>query len=268
MFGGSLRVGTVCGVPVRLHLTLPIVFVLLVARFGIQGIPVGLLLYGSVLLHELGHAMMARSFGIPTAAIDLHLLGGMALMTQPAQSPSQEARVAVAGPAVSGLLGTLLAVLAWVSGARLEFGAPRWVDLWAFGAAINLGMAIFNLVPALPMDGGRIFRAFLSERRGHLAATRIAAAVSRAFAIAFVAIGLVLGVWSLALVGFMLFFLVGYEQMAAQAAARRSTDWMRLDPRFSAHGLPMEVQSGGLESREEYVDRLGRRYVVVTRIEP
>lgn len=282
-----MKIATVWGVPVRLHVTVPLVCVGLVIRLGYLGVPAVILLYGSVLLHELGHALVARRFGIPTAAIDLHLLGGMALMTAPARNPSQEALVAAAGPVVSAGLGAAFGVLAVLTGAELQTSALSAVDLLAYGAAINLGMAVFNLVPALPMDGGRIFRALLSRWVGHVEATRIAAWVSRAFATLFVVVGLLLGAWSLLLIGVLLFFLVGHEQLGARARrtprpyppsglpdvsvpspASRFTAWSdRSRGPQPGTGPVIDVAPiRGLESREEYVDGVGRRYVVVTRV--
>lgn len=267
MLPGSVKLVSAWGIPVRLHITVPLVFVLLMVRFGYMGIPLGILLYGSVLMHELGHAMVARRYGIPTAAIDLHLLGGMALMTAPARSPGQEAHVAAAGPAVSVLLGVAFFALAAVTGGGLPWSAPRFADLFAYGAAINLGMAAFNMVPALPMDGGRIFRAVLSVRMGHAKATRVAAWVSRGFAALFVVLGLSFAVWSLVLVGVMLFFLIGYEQLTARAngASERAGSGPWAEGPGSYRPVVEIVPVAGLESREEFVDRAGRRYVVVTR---
>jgi len=118
-------------------------------------------------------------------------------------------------------------------------------------------MGIFNLVPALPMDGGRIFRAALQQRMGRLKATRIAATVSRVFGVLFIAVGVFQQAYSLALIGALLFLMVrNEERFAEQEAIRRQY----LNP----YDVP--PPGGGPETREEFVDPWGRRWVVVTRL--
>jgi Zn-dependent protease len=240
----SIRLATIRGIPIRLHVTLLAVFALLLFRFGWMGIPAGILLFGSVLLHELGHSVVAQRYGIRIASIELHLLGGMAMMTEMPRTPKQEIRIAAAGPAVSFALGFMFFVLATIAGATLDFTAPSAVDLLAYGAVVNLGMGLFNLVPALPMDGGRIFRAALQERMGRLRATRVAATVSRVFGALFIAVGLWYGQLSLALIGGLLFLMVRGEE------------------RFAEHQEALRKR----QTYEEYVDPWGRRWVVVTRL--
>ena len=253
----SIKLATVRGIPIRLHITLLAVFALLLFRFGWMGIPAGLVLFGSVFLHELGHSIVAQRYGIRIASIELHLLGGMALMTEMPKTPKQEIHIAAAGPAVSFLLGFLFFGLAMLSGATLDFTAPRAIDLLAIGASVNIAMGLFNLVPALPMDGGRIFRAALQQRMGRLKATRVAAGVSRVFGVLFIAVGLFYGQLSLALIGGLLFLMVrGEERFAEQQEAVRRQY-------FDPYDIPMPQ---GRTTREEYVDPWGRRWVLVTRL--
>ncbi len=263
---GSLKVASVKGIPIRLHITLLALVPLLLVQFGWLGIPAGLLLFGSVLLHELGHAITAQRYGIRIVGINLHLLGGMALMAHPPKTPKQEMVIAAAGPAVSFLLGFLFLGLTLVTGASLSMAAPLPVDLLAYGAAINLMMGLFNLLPALPMDGGRIFRAGLSLKFGALDATNIAAWVSRAFAVVFIGVGLFMQAWSLVLIGAFLFVLVANEQRIA-----RVQDNLRRRGAFqpSPYGPVIDVGDkppAGAVTREEFVDAHGRRFVVVTRL--
>jgi Zn-dependent protease len=254
----SLKLATIRGIPVRLHITLLAVFALMLFRFGWMGIPAGVLLFGSVLLHELGHSVVAQRYGIRIAGIELHLLGGMAMMTEMPRTPKQEILIAAAGPAVSFMLGLSFLALSLLTGASFDFVAPTLIDLFAYGAIINLGMGIFNLVPALPMDGGRIFRAALQQRMGRLRATRIAASVSRVFGVLFIAVGLMFGQLSLALIGGLLFLMVRGEERFAEREAERKQY-------FDPYDIP---PAGGplRETREEYVDPWGRRWVVVTRL--
>lgn len=263
---GSLKVASIRGIPIRLHFTLLAMVVLLVVQFGWLGIPAGILLFGSVLLHELGHALLAQRYGIGIQGIDLHLLGGMALMTEPPRNPRQEMVIAAAGPAVSFLLGFLFLGLTLATGASLSLAAPAPVDLFAYGAALNLMMGVFNLLPALPMDGGRIFRAALSMKFGSLEATNIAAWVSRAFAVVFVALGLFLQAWSLALIGVVLFVLVANEQRVARLQERLRAERAVFEPSPFGPVIDVGEAPSGSVTREEFLDPYGRRYVVVTRL--
>ena len=273
----SLHIATVRGIPIRLHVTLLLVFLLLVLQFGALGVPAGVLLFGSVLLHELGHSVVAQHFGIPIARIDLHLLGGMAMMTGAPRTPKQEMLIAAAGPLVSlGLavgFGGLAGLLGGTPG--LELRGPA--DLVAYTAVVNLGLALFNLIPALPMDGGRIFRAALASRFGDLRGTRIAATVSRIFGGLFVAAALYTGSLSLGLIGLFLFVLVGHEERLAAARASRWPEpqpapryvpfgpWSYrygagLRPTRPAQDVVVDVRSVP-NDQDSFVDPWGRRWV-------
>jgi Zn-dependent protease len=273
----SLHVATVRGIPIRLHVTMLVVVLLLVLQLGAVGVPAGVLLFGSVLLHELGHAVVAQRFGIPIASIDLHLLGGMALMRGQPRTPRQEILIAAAGPAVSLALAAGLSALAALAG-----GTPRLVpqgpaDLLAYAGILNLGLGLFNLLPALPMDGGRIFRAALGAKLGDLRATTVAATVSRVFGGLFIAGALFTGSFSLGLIGLFLFFLVSREEqmarMRAQVEGERappaSAPYVPFGPwshRYGAGADPgrapeVIVDADPREEPEVIVDPWGRRWV-------
>jgi Zn-dependent protease len=204
-----MRVATVSGIPVRLHWSfLALVgFYALSALLGtglvglIDAVVVMAVLFGSVVLHELGHALAARSFGIRTAHITLFPFGGIAAIENMPRNPWQEAVIAIAGPAVNAVLAVGFG-LAWAS-----FGGG-WLATFA---VINLIMGVFNLVPAFPMDGGRVFRAILTPGLGWVRASRVAIAVGRGFAVLFVVGALALGQPSLALVGAFLLFATWIE---------------------------------------------------------
>jgi Zn-dependent protease len=280
----SIRVATVRGIPIRLHITLLATFALLIATLGpVFGIVAGVLLFGSVLLHELGHSVVAQRFGIRIASIDLHLLGGMALMTRPPRSATEEVKIAVAGPVVSLLLSAFFFSMTPVLHAplRAAFAGPITgaALLSTLPGYLNLMMCFFNMIPALPMDGGRIFRAVLSARVGPLRATRIAARVSRIFAIAFVVVGVIKQAWSLCILAPLLFLMVGNEERIAEAqeALRERAEsphpyaFEPYAPLARARGDgPVIDQNGKIvgETREEFIDRYGRRYVVITRLSP
>ena len=192
-----MRIATLRGIPIRLHSS----FLLLAGGWiawrafssglGAAGDAalLGVLVFGSVLLHELGHALEGRRHGVRTRDITLFPFGGVAAMEATALRPSAELRIALAGPAVN------LALAAGAVG-MLLLDLPLAPEL----LVINLGMGVFNLLPAYPMDGGRMLRAWWTTRKGPALATLDAVRVGRWFAWAFVAVG-VLAAPSLALVG-------------------------------------------------------------------
>jgi len=202
----SFKIATLFGIPIRLHWSL-LAFLGLVALWG--GGLAGLLLTGavffSVVLHELGHALVARRKGMPIADISLYPFGGMARLLGVPRTTGDEILVAAAGPAVSLLLALAFAGLAALS----------QVEVLRRLAEVNGMLAVFNLLPALPMDGGRILRAWLARRRGFYRATRLAARVARVLAIGLGVAGLFLSPWLVAL-AFLIFLMTGAEEHAAE----------------------------------------------------
>lgn len=149
--------------------------------------------FGCVALHELGHALAARGFGIRTRDIELYPIGGVARLDRIPEKPLQELAIALAGPAVNVALALLIAPLMWLDG--YGFGASQtgtWLEaFWQRMLWANVGLAAFNLLPAFPMDGGRILRAFLALFIPRVTATAAAANVGTVFAALFFVIGLV-----------------------------------------------------------------------------
>jgi Zn-dependent protease len=210
-----VQLTTLFGIPVHLHWS----FLALLFGFAVWSGPSGALftlvmavgLFGSVLLHELGHALAARRFGIRTAHITLFPFGGVAAIQGMTRNPRQELVIAIAGPAVNG-------VLFFVSGVLWATTGWTWL---AWLALMNLTMGLFNLLPAFPMDGGRVFRALLATRLGWVRASTVAIRVGRLFAWAFIGIGLVSWSWNLALIGgFLLVGLSAEERRLVGAALR------------------------------------------------
>ena len=198
-----MRLGRLFDIPVSLHpLFVAGGAILLTWELLTQGPLVaattgllGLAVFGSVLLHELGHALAAKGFGIRTRSIVLHPLGGLASLDRGPETPTEELVVALAGPAVNAVVA---------GGAAALWGAGVEPAAWLL--AINVGMGLFNLLPAFPMDGGRVLRAALATRMSRTDATAAAVRVARGFGWLFVATALV-GQWNLALVGgFLLLF--------------------------------------------------------------
>ncbi len=176
---GSIKLGNVFGIPLRLHWTFLVPFYLLV--FAWQGPLLELFLwfgalFGSVLLHELGHSLVARSFGIHVIDITFWPLGGMARMKEIPENPRIEGLVALAGPAVNFVIAWIgMGVFALVE----HFDFTRLAGALSTLVAINLVMGVFNLAPAFPMDGGRILRAWFARRDDWVSATERAVAIGR-----------------------------------------------------------------------------------------
>jgi Zn-dependent protease len=173
----SWRIGKLLGFPIEINLSFLILLGLVfVAYGGLAGVMVVSLAFTFVLLHELGHAVVARALRVDVAGIELGFLGGAAKMTSLPRTANAELLIAAAGPAVSLVLG----------GIGMGLDAALHSPLFALVGWINLVIAGFNLIPALPMDGGRILRAALSKRMDFVRATDIAVTVSRVAAVGFV----------------------------------------------------------------------------------
>jgi Zn-dependent protease len=206
----AISIGRIAGFPIRLRLSflflLGLVFFTMGGLGGVFGV---LLTFGSVLLHELGHALVARRLGVRIAAIDLHFLGGAAQMIDPPRTARDEITIAAAGPLVS----LSLAGLGFGLGTVMHGGVLLTLG-W-----INLVLGLFNLIPALPMDGGRILRAALAGRLGYRKATEVAVKISRGFAIAFAVAGLALAELQLVLLAVLLWSMGTAERSRAWATA-------------------------------------------------
>nr|MDQ3368984.1 site-2 protease family protein [Myxococcota bacterium] len=205
----SWRLGKLLGFPIELKLSfLLLLAIVFVAFGGLAGVFVICLAFSSVLLHELGHAVVARRLGVEVAGIELGFLGGAAKMVNLPRTANSELLIAAAGPAVSLMLG----------GASLGIGALVGSELISLVGWINLVIAGFNLIPALPMDGGRILRALLSKRMDFVKATDLSVTVARAVAVGFAIIGL-FGVYQLLILAPFLWFLGTREKVLARMIA-------------------------------------------------
>lgn len=204
----SWTIGHVAGIKLRVHATFLILLAWLAlvdyrdtgtAIGALRGTLFTLTLFASVLLHELGHAVTARRFGVPTRDITLLPIGGVARLEHIPEKPKQELAIALAGPAVTTLIALILAFGLNVAGLPLILTADAIAhgnahgDVGVFLAQlmwVNVTLLLFNLLPAFPMDGGRVLRAFLALRADYLRATDIAARVGRVFALLFGIVGL------------------------------------------------------------------------------
>jgi Zn-dependent protease len=231
----SLKIATVAGIEVRIHLT----FLLFLAWIwfrsyhiagmegAIQGVLFVLALFACVLLHEFGHAFAARAFGIRTPDITLLPIGGVARLNRMPDKPWQELVVAIAGPMVNVVIAIVL--IAFIGG---DAGLGDLDDLESpragfFGQLLDVNkmLVLFNLIPAFPMDGGRVLRALLAMVMPYAKATQIAAWIGQALAVVFGIVGLFgipfLGIAANPFLMFIaVFIFIGAQQEAAMVRAR------------------------------------------------
>ena len=189
-----------------------------------------ILLFTCVVLHELGHSLVAQKFGLTVREIVLLPIGGVARLEKNPEKPLHELLIAAAGPLVNVAIAVLLF---FAGGLAVNFGAlegrslfqttdgpPSLVTLWGWLFTANVALALFNLIPAFPMDGGRILRAALALKMGFSRATRIATGVGQAIAFAFGLFGVLSGNLLLVVVAFFVFMGAGQERAEEQARDR------------------------------------------------
>lgn len=222
----SWSLGRLFGIETRVHASFALVLLwAFLTSYGggpaaiAYGLAFLLAVFASVVAHEFGHALTARSFGIATRQILLLPIGGVAQIEGAHMPPREELMVALAGPAVSFLLSGVFFALAALLGDLTPHGFVGALA-WA-----NLGLGVFNLLPAFPMDGGRVFRALLSARMGPLRATEIAAAVGKVAAFGLGAYAIASGRTMMTVVAIFLYFAAnGEAAMAARRYARGPGD--------------------------------------------
>jgi Zn-dependent protease len=232
----SWRLGSLFGFPIEINLTFLILLGFVLVGFGgVAGVLYVCVAFASVVLHELGHALVARQVGVHVAGIELGFLGGAAKMTNLPRTPRHELLIAAAGPAVSLMLGGAFIGLA------IALGSP----LLATVGYINLVIAGFNLIPALPMDGGRILRALLVPRFGFVRATDIAVAVARVAAIGFVVLGLWAHMYQLLILAPFLWLMGTRERLIARMAPQADDGWHHGDVEVLGRDAWREHRSSG-----------------------
>jgi Zn-dependent protease len=264
----SYSIGRYSGIDVRLHVT----FLLLIALLGWQGYERGgtnaaivsvvfvLLLFLCVLLHEFGHALAARRYGIRTPDITLLPIGGVARLERMPDTPVQELVIAIAGP----LVNVVIAAVLWlaldmpplldnpmVAGGR---GGELLHDL----LGVNVMLILFNLIPAFPMDGGRVLRSLLAMWLSHATATRIAARIGMAIAVVLAFIGWfgIPGVTgtNFFLVFIALFVFMGAQQEAAFTDMRAAIEDMRIADAMITRFRTLPADMPALQAAREFFD--------------
>ncbi|MFW5922728.1 MAG: site-2 protease family protein, partial [Halodesulfurarchaeum sp.] len=212
----SFRIGSAFGVPVKLDITFLLVLPLFAWLIGSQvtelvdllntlwalnldtaalttgsmpmllGLAAAIGLFAGVLLHEFGHALVAIHYGFPIESITLWFLGGIAQLSEQPEDWKTELQIAIAGPIVSVALGAML----WVALTLFPTSPDVLLFLLAYLALINVALAVFNMLPGFPMDGGRVLRALLARKRTFARATHLAAEVGKGVAIILGIVGL------------------------------------------------------------------------------
>ena len=221
----SFKIAKILGIDVRIHIT----FLLLLAFVGfgsyqtggasaaLQGVLFICLVFLCVLLHEFGHALAARRYGIRTPDITMLPIGGVARLERMPENPVQELVVAIAGPLVNVVIAAALLLAFGITGHSLDFRviAQESASLPAKLLVVNVWLVLFNLLPAFPMDGGRVLRAFLAMRLPYARATQIAANVGQMMAFGFGFWGITHGPLMLVLIAVFVYF--GAQSEAAHA---------------------------------------------------
>jgi Zn-dependent protease len=226
----SIQIAKIMGIPVRIHWTIIFIILFIAWNFasvhqesggmiyGLGGIePVelrwlyslflALVLFACVALHELGHSYMAKKNGIGIKSITLYFFGGVASMEEIPRNPGLELKMAFAGPGISGILGLAFFLAGEQAGAVLGAGHPMTIVLANLGL-MNIILMAFNLLPAFPMDGGRLLRAYFAFKMPYITATRRASIIGKIFA----TIMFLLGLSSL---NFMLLFVAFFVYVGA-----------------------------------------------------
>lgn len=237
----SWRLGNAFGIGLFVHwsfLLIPALVLFAKLNEGmaaaIAGVGLVLALFGCVLLHELGHALMARSYGIGTRDITLYPIGGVARLERMPDQPMAEILIAIAGP----LVNVVIAGGLWL-GFQLS-GRPLSLDVLSHNFLIqllvaNVGLVVFNMIPAFPMDGGRVLRAFLALFMNRVSATEIAVGVSRVLAVGFV-------IWALSPYGSAMLVVIAAFLFLAGAQELKMVRW-QAGQRFDRHpGMPRPAE--------------------------
>lgn len=192
----TLRLTTCFGIPVRVHFTFPLILII----FGLEGwvrgawretlwgILLVFVVFVCVVLHELGHSLQARRYGVRVLDIVLLPIGGMARADRIPENPREEIIIAISGPAVNFALACIVLVVMWLTKTPVDVLEDGFLSNLLI---VNLALGTFNLIPAFPMDGGRILRGILAVKLPYLRATRYATSVGQLIALFFALLGFV-----------------------------------------------------------------------------
>lgn len=222
-----LKLGRVLGIDIYLHWTFFLAPAYLIYAWRNQGLPWGMVaillgllvaVFTCVLMHEYGHALMARRFGVETQDIIITPIGGLARLQGMPKRPIEELLITIAGPLVNLVIaiGFLIFLLATGGSLLPSSGFDGLKEIAPMMLWMNFILFFFNLIPAFPMDGGRILRSSLAFVIPHREATMVAGILGQVCAIFFAAIGLYSGQYSLVLIGVFIIFAARYEMRASR----------------------------------------------------
>ncbi|MBI2191346.1 MAG: site-2 protease family protein [Planctomycetes bacterium] len=260
----SYRLFRAFGIDVRLHFTFLLFLIWIVLSAALDGnggmLPAlysaffVCLTFAFVLLHEFGHSLAARHYGVPVQDITLSPIGGMARLAYIPRRPRQEFVITLAGPAVNLLLAAFFFALVLPASmvdvlSGFDFSSSNFfIQL----LVINLFLLIFNLIPAFPMDGGRILRSLLAMRMDYLRATQIAARVGQAFCVLFFVYGLFTGQILLCFIAVVIFFSASAELFSVRVsrAFRQAYGGTAFEPETAPFSSAGPVQSDDLPPRD------------------
>ena len=257
--GTAIKLFTISGIAIRVHITFPLILIWAAVQFGylagagwigaLFGVIVVSLLFVIVTLHELGHSYAALFYGVPVKQIVLLPIGGVAQLKRIPENPTKEFVIAIAGPAVNFGLAVILGLIAWAFSitildpiAILE-GMERitFAQIFTYIFIYNIFLAVFNLLPAFPMDGGRILRALLATRLEYSRATSISASIGRGMAWLFGIYGLFGGGFFLIIIAFFIY--VGASQEEAQVKTRSLLRGLTVADAYSRQVRTLPVDS-------------------------
>ncbi|MFL5402205.1 MAG: site-2 protease family protein [Gemmatimonadales bacterium] len=278
----SYRIGRIAGTDIKVHVTFLLVVGLWAFRGYEEGGPSGALagalallaLFGCILLHEFGHILMARRFGVRTPDVILLPIGGVARLERIPDEPRQELLIALAGPAVTLAIIVVLFLVLRLSGTPVTLGqlnpeGPFLAQLMA----VNAYLLLFNLIPAFPMDGGRVLRALLASRLGLVRGTRIAAGLGQMLATAGGLYGVIGNEPFLILIAFFVFLGANAEAAAVETRVAGQglkvgqmmvTDF-RTIPVHATLSQAVNLLLSGEQREFPVVDNLGRTEGILTR---
>lgn len=232
------------GIDVKVHLTFVLILIWAAYRWSgttgqgwqgaLFGIVATLLLFSSVLLHEFGHSLQALKFGIPVRDITLLPIGGVAQIEEMPEKPGQELRIALAGPLVNFAIAAFLIVISLLLQAQAvvalpdlvaSLGSASWSGMLAYLTTANLLLGLFNLIPAYPMDGGRVLRALLAMKLDYSRATSIAVRIGQGLAFLAGLYGFMTGSYTLILIAIFVWMGAGQEgkQVEVKSVLRQMT---------------------------------------------
>lgn len=256
--GWSFKIARVRGIDIKVHATFFLILVFGALQWAgstpsnplegaLFGVVLMILLFTCVTLHELGHSVMAQAFGINVREIVLLPLGGVALIAKMPEKPVQELLIAVAGPLVNVAIAIILFIVTGGIGLDsmnlqdmlVTLREPSLTTLLVWLLFANVALVIFNLIPAFPLDGGRILRAILAMGLGYPRATRIASIIGQVAAVLLGVWGIATGQLLLTLIALFIFFSAGQERGIAESKTVLTT--LRVGDAYNKHALSLQI---------------------------